>query len=246
MVPPPRGFLNNLHQVAPAFSGSVCHQVQQQTVTVCIPSSRPTSLDSGCTQSWEDLDPPVAILGKVVEKLQDYPCSRMILIAPRLPNMLWFGDLMAIVDILLNLFQGRKLQPSNIDGYRSDIADKLGNLSINVRKDENHTRLLDSFHRGGGRRDIPSWALSLVMHQLTKAPFEPLKDASLKHLSFKTVFLLALGLGKRRSEIHAWIDISHATISSWIKETVILYYELPDQQALTLHDARAFAASKAF
>ena len=46
-------------------------------------------------------------------------------------------------------------------------------------------------------------------------------------------------------------DISPATISSWIKQTVILCYELSDQQALTLHqvkahDVRAFAASKAF
>ena len=45
-------------------------------------------------------------------------------------------------------------------------------------------------------------------------------------------------------------DISPAT-SSWIKQTVILYYELSDQEALSLHqvkahDARAFAASKAF
>ena len=49
-----------------------------------------------------------------------------------------------------------------------------------------------------------SWNLSLVLHQLTKAPFEPIKEASLKHLTFKTVFLLGLGSGKRRSEIHAW------------------------------------------
>ena len=46
-------------------------------------------------------------------------------------------------------------------------------------------------------------------------------------------------------------DISPATISSWIKQTVILCYELSDQAALTLHqvkahDVRAFAASKAF
>ena len=46
-------------------------------------------------------------------------------------------------------------------------------------------------------------------------------------------------------------DISLATISSWIKQTVILCYELSDQEALTLHqvkahDVRAFAASKAF
>ena len=43
--------------------------------------------------SWEDLDPyafpPAAILGKVVEKLQDYPCNRIILIAPGWPNMPW-------------------------------------------------------------------------------------------------------------------------------------------------------------
>ena len=45
--------------------------------------------------SWEDLDPcafqQVAILGKVVEKLEDYPCNRMILIAPEWPTYLGFG-----------------------------------------------------------------------------------------------------------------------------------------------------------
>ena len=44
-------------------------------------------------------------------------------------------------------------------------------------------------------------------------------------------------------------DISPATISSWIKQTVILCYELSDQEALSLHqvkahDVRVFAASK--
>ena len=147
----------------------------------------------------------------------------------------------------------------------------------------------------------------------------------MKHLTFKTVFLLALGSGKHRGEIHAWQnknirhqsdwskvslypspsfllknqlakegpesvapvvipalaptldrslksdrslcpiralhyyldrtsdrrqnkdlvfvsfkkgfdkDISPATISSWIKQTVILCYELSDQEALALH-----------
>ena len=164
---------------------------------------------------------------------------------------------------------------------------------------------------------------------------------SLKHLTFKKVFLLALGSGKRRSELHAWLnrnirhqsdwskvslypspsflsknqlakegpdsvapvvipalaptldrslksdrspcpvralryyldrtsdlrqnkelvfvsfkkgfdkDISPATISSWIKQTVILCYELSDQDSHTLHqvkahDVRSFAASKVF
>ena len=233
----------------------------------------------------------------------------------------------SVADFLMYLCQDRKLQPSIIDGYRSAIADKLGNSSINISKDENLTRLLDSFHRDRpkGRRGIPSWYLSLVLHQLTKAPFEPIKEASLKHLTFKTVFLLPLGSGKHRNEIHAWQnknirhqadwskvslyplpsflsknqlakegpdsvapvvlyqpwpqlwidlnrtsdlwqnkelvfvsfkkgfdkDISPATISSWIKQTVILCYELSDQEAHTLHqvkahDVRSFAASKAF
>ena len=83
------------------------------------------------------------------------------------------------------LLQDRKLQPSTIDGYSSAIADKLGNSPFNISKDENLTRLLDSFHRDRpkGRRGIPSWNLSLVLHQLTKAPFEPIKEASLKHLT---------------------------------------------------------------
>ena len=125
----------------------------------------------------------------------------------------------AIADFLLHLFQDRKLQPSTIDGYRLAIADKLGNSTNNVSKDENFTRLLDSFHRkrSKGRRGIPSWNLSLVLHQLIKAPFEPLKEASLKHLTFKTVFLFALSSGKRRSEIHAWLHRNIRHQSDWSK-----------------------------
>ena len=233
------------------------------------------------------------------------------------------SPIMSVADFLLYLFEDKKLQPSTIDGYRSAIADKLGNAKVNISKDDNLTHLLESFHRDRpkGRRGIPSWNLSLVLHQLTKAPFEPLREASLKHLTFKTTFLLALGSGKRRSEIHAWQhknirhqtdwskvslypspsflsknqlaeegpgsvapvvipalaptldkslqsdrslcpvrallfgqdlrqnkelvfvsfkkgfdkDISPATISSWIKQTVILCYELSYHQAHTLH-----------
>ena len=247
-----------------------------------------------------------------------------------------------IADFLLFLFQEKHLQPGTIEGYRTAIADKLGNGQVNIGRDENLTRLLDSFHRDKpkGRRGVPSWNLSLVLHQLTKPPFEPLRKASLKHLTFKTVFLLALGSGKRRNEVHAWVhnirhqedwskvslypspgfiskkhlakegpgcvapviipalaptldkslkedrtlcpdralryyldktkdlradkelvfvsfrksfkkDIVPATVSSWIKQTIGLCYQLSDDKAQKLHqvrahDVRAFAASKAF
>ena len=160
----------------------------------------------------------------------------------------------SVADILMYLFQDRKLKPSTIDDHRSVIADKLGNSPFNISKDENVTRLLDSFHRDRpkGRRGIPSWNLSLVLHQLTKAPFEAIKEASLKHLTCKMVFLLALGRTRSWSLSPSRKDISPATISSWIKQTVILCYELSDQEALTLHqvktmhDVMAFAASKAY
>ena len=42
----------------------------------------------------------------------------------------------SIADFLMYLFEDRKLQPSTIDGYRSAIADKLGNPSLNISKDE--------------------------------------------------------------------------------------------------------------
>ena len=71
-----------------------------------------------------------------------------------------------VADFLLFLFQEKRLQPSTIEGYRSAVADKLGNSSLNISKDENFNRLLDSFHRDRpkSRRGIPAWNLSLVLH----------------------------------------------------------------------------------
>ena len=441
VVTSPRSVPSNMRPVAPASSGPVCHQIQQQTSSVCLTSPRSPGVGSGCTQPLLGDPGPIHLptsshLGQSggeatglplqqnnsdcprvaqhalvlgpgsnvrpdptvsaqhtqlgVSAIQPGPSQEPVeseptCLAPRasaikeqgfseavaarieapqrgstrsvyeakwaiftkwcLSNQVDFRapPLKAIVDFLLHLFQYKELQPVTIDGYRSAIADKLGNSTINVSKDENLTLLMDSFHRDRpkGRRGIPSWNLSLVLHQLTKAPFEPLKQASLKYLTFKTVFLLALGSGKRRSEIHAWLhknirhqsdwskvslypspsflsknqlakegpdsvvpviipavapsldsslkgdrslcpvralryyldrtselrqnkelgfvsfkkgfdkDISPATISSWIKQTVILCYELSDQEALSLHqvkahDVRVFAASKAF
>ena len=257
-----------MQPVAPTSSGPVCHQVQQQTTTVCLTGPRPPGLGSGCTQPVLGGPGPIRLptsshLGQSGGKAPGLPlqqnnsdCTRVAqhalvlglgsnvkpdptvsaqhtqpgvsaiqpgpsqepgesesaCLAPRasaikeqgfseavaarieapqrrstrsvyeakwtiftkwcLSNQVDFRapPLKAIADFLLHLFQDKKLQPGTIDGYRSAIADKLGNSSINVSKDENLTRLLDSFHRDRpkGRRGIPSWNLSLVLHQLTK------------------------------------------------------------------------------
>ena len=155
-------------------------------------------------------DQPVQSMRQNGPFLQSGLCNQVDFRAPPLKD---------IADFLLYLFQDRKLQLVTIDGYRSALFDKLGNTPINVSKDENITHLLDSFHRDRpkGQRGIPSWILSLVLHQLTKAPFEPLKETSLKHLTFKTVLLLALGSDKSKSEIHAWLHKNIKHQSDWSK-----------------------------
>ena len=64
-----------------------------------VPDTLAVAVDA-LTLPWEDLDayafPPTAILGKVVEKLLDSPCRRLILFAPGWPNMPWFWDLVTM------------------------------------------------------------------------------------------------------------------------------------------------------
>ena len=285
---------------------------------------------------WETLEakafPPVSLLGKVLSKVMDQGCRKMILIAPGWPNMSWFWDLgnlssqltsssrgpvdspfqrglppqpqeseltclapraaaieeqgfsdevatiieapqrtstraiykskwavfvkwcksnevdfglpsvAQVADFLMHLFQDRKLQPSTIDGYRTAIEDMIGNDKRNVGKDENLTRLLDSFHRDKpkGRRGVLTWNLSLVL-QLTKPTFEPMRKASLKHLTFRTVFLLALGSGKRRSEIHAWLyrNISHQ--ENWSKVSLYPFISFLSKNQLAKDDPSCVA-----
>ena len=59
--------------------------------------------------------------------------------------------------------------------------------------------------------------LQVVLNELTKAPFEPVKDTDLKHLTLKTAFLLALASGKHRSEIHAWVANKVSNLGQWEK-----------------------------
>ena len=241
MVPLFRGVPSYMLLVASASSVSFCHQIQQQTTTVCLTGPRPPGMGSGCTQSVLGGSGPIClppsshlrqssgevtglpmqqnhtdctgvaqhalVLGSSdnvqsdptvsaqpakssVSAIQPDPTQEPVkpeptCLAPRataikeqgfseavagqieapqrgstrsvyeakwtiftkwcLSNQVDFRapPLKVIADFLLHLFQDRKLQPGTIDGYRSAIADKLGNSSINVSKDENLTHLLD-------------------------------------------------------------------------------------------------------
>ena len=104
-----------------------------------------------------------------------------------------------VADFLNCLFKERNLKPSTIAGYRTAIADGLGVKGEQISKSLELNRLLASFYRDKpvANRSIPSWDLALVLHALTKQPFEPLGKASLKLLTFKTVFSFDFGFGQK-------------------------------------------------
>ena len=73
----------------------------------------------------------------------------------------------------------------------------------------------------------PNWNLDVVLRTLTLPPFEPLRSASFRDLTKKTIFLLALATAKRVGELQA---LSHSF--AWQGDDVILSY-LPEFVAKT-------------
>ena len=119
------------------------------------------------------------------------------------------------------MFTEKNLKPTTIAGYRTAIADHLGS-DFDISKNLELNRLLASFHRDRPVKNkaIPNWDLSLVLLALTKPPFEPLRKASLKILTFKTVFLMTLASGRSRGEVHAWTFRSLKHKTGWKEVTV--------------------------
>ena len=124
-----------------------------------------------------------------------------------------------VSDVFKYLYQDLNFHPSTIDTYRTAIVDILGPAGLHISQNSDLNRLLSSFHRDCPKsfRDLPKWNLSVVLNELRKAPFEPMKDTDLKHLTLKTAFLLALASSKQRSEIHAWVANKVSNLGQWEK-----------------------------
>ena len=122
-------------------------------------------------------------------------------------------------DFFMYLYQDLNRHPSTIDDYRTAIVDTLGPTGHHIAQSSDLHRLFSSFHRHRHKssRNLPKWNLSVVLNELTKAPFEPMKDTDLKHLTLKTAFLLALASGKHRSKIHVWVANKVSNLGQWKK-----------------------------
>ena len=75
-----------------------------------LPQSMPPIPDS---QAWavDALSLPLEDLDLVIAKLRDYPCRRIILIAPGWPNMPWFWDMVAMSNQILLCLPNLLTQP---------------------------------------------------------------------------------------------------------------------------------------
>ena len=95
-----------------------------------------------------------------------------------------------VSDFFMYLYQDLNRCPLTIDGYRTAIVDTLGPAGHHISQSSDLNRLLSSFHRDRpiSSGNLPKWNLSVVLNELTKAPFEPMKDSDLKHLTLKTAF----------------------------------------------------------
>lgn len=115
-----------------------------------------------------------------------------------------------VADFLLELRSVHGLMPSTCDGYRTAISNTIKHVSGNdLGKSSDLSALLHSFHQEvpRPRNPVPPWDLSVVLHAIAQAPFEPLETAPLKLLTYKTIFLTALASAKRRGELHAFAGV---------------------------------------
>ena len=110
-----------------------------------------------------------------------------------------------MADFLSWLRSARGLSVSYIRGYRSMLSAVFRFHLPSLSSDPVLRDLLRPFKLSSAERVLrpPAWDLSRVLRFLNSSHFEPLSQASLRALSQKTLFLLALATAKRVGELQA-------------------------------------------
>ena len=123
------------------------------------------------------------------------------------------ASLGVVADFLISLFD-KGLALATLRSYRSAIASCHRGFrdGSSVTNSPFLTRLLRSFFlkRPPSKTLLPAWSLPAVLIVLASAPFEPLHKASLRLLTLKTAFLVAIASGHRVSSLQALcVDPGH-------------------------------------
>ena len=107
---------------------------------------------------------------------------------------------------LTYLFFEKNLKYRTINGYRSMLSSVLPPIDkCPIGQHPYIIRLLKGIfnERPPVKKLTPEWDLPLVLGCLQRCPFEPMREASLKYVTWKTCFLLAITTFQRCSDLQA-------------------------------------------
>ena len=111
-----------------------------------------------------------------------------------------------VASFIFDLFDTHGLSPRTIKGYRTcigSVLNRTGKTRVVLHRTISDMIASMELQRPRATPVLPQWDLGVVLEALNKPPYEPLQEASFKHLTLKTVFLLAMASAGRRSELHA-------------------------------------------
>ena len=111
-----------------------------------------------------------------------------------------------IASFLFTLFDTHGLSPQTVKGYWTclgSVLNRTDKAKVVMHKTISDMIASMELQRPRVTPVLPQWDLAIVLEALSKAPYEPLREASFKHLTLKTVFLLAMASAGRCSKLHA-------------------------------------------
>ena len=111
----------------------------------------------------------------------------------------------SICKFFIYLWEEKKLAIGTIKGFRSVLQSVLRHVDFNVSNNHDISDVIRSFivERPLVKKESVAWNLDIVLKFLCSGRFEPLSSASLRDITRKTLFLVAMALDKRVSELQA-------------------------------------------
>ena len=106
-----------------------------------------------------------------------------------------------IATFLYNLFDNQGLSPQSIKRYRSCLASVLSHTGTAAAvQAKTVSDMITSMELQRPRMTpvLLQWDIDIILEGMSKPPYVLLREVSLKHLTFETVFLLAMASAGRQ------------------------------------------------
>lgn len=117
------------------------------------------------------------------------------------------------VDFLVHLHQDCHLSISAIKGYKAMIDSVFRLEGVDLSSDPVLQEVIRACSRGPRRPrlTVPPWNVDVVLRHLVNTPFKPLEHSSLRLLTQKTLFLVALASAKKGEQTSGVVFTSRFT-----------------------------------